>query len=131
MISSVIELVKLIVGGITDSFKGKRDLKKAIIDNKIRLAKSEQEHNQDWELKQLDNAGYKDDILFYAFILVFVWAGFDPEGSKKFFDNISVLPSWFIKTWFWLIASVLGVKKIGDYLPSLFSGVRNTLKKKE
>ena len=131
MLSAVLDLVKMIVGGVTDSFKGKRELKKAITDNKIRLAKSEQEHNQDWELKQLSNAGYKDDVLFYAFVLVFVWAGFYPEASQKFFTNINTLPEWFLKTWFWIVASVLGVKKIGDYIPGVISGVRKTLKKKE
>lgn len=128
MISAIIELGKLIIGGVVDSFKGKQKIKKAVIDNKIRLAKSKQEHNQTWELKQLDNAGYKDDVLFYAFVLVFVWAGFDPEGSQKFFTNINTLPEWFLKTWFWIVASVLGVKKIGDYLPGVISGIRNTKK---
>jgi len=131
MISAILDVLKMIVGGVTDSFKGKRAIKQAIIENKIRLAKSEQEHNQDWELKQLDNRGYKEDVLFYAFIGMFVWAGFDPDGSTKFFTNIGTLPEWFIKTWFWLVASVLGVKKIGDYLPGTISGIRNTLKKKE
>ena len=129
MITAILELGKMIVGGITDSFKGKREIKKAVVQNKIRLAQSEQEHNQDWELKQLENRGYKEDVLFYAFILMFVWAGFDPDGSQKFFTNINTLPEWFIKTWFWLVASVLGVKKIGDYLPNLVSGVRKKSKK--
>ncbi len=124
MIATIIELGKLIIGGIADSFKSKRKLKKAIVDNKIRLAQSEQEHNQNWELKQLSNAGYKDDVLFYAFVLVFVWAGFYPEASQEFFTNINTLPEWFLKTWFWIVASVLGVKKIGDYLPVVVSGLR-------
>lgn len=129
MLSVLLDLGKMIIGGVKDNFEGKRKIKQAITENKIRLAQSKQEHNQDWELKQLDNAGYKDDVLFYAFILVFVWAGFDPGGSKEFFTNINTLPLWFIKTWFWLIASILGVKKIGDYLPAAIQGVKSAMKK--
>jgi hypothetical protein len=116
-------------GLIGDHFKSKRELKKAVTENKIRLAQSAQSHNQEWEMKQLDNAGWKDDILFYAFIGLFVWAGFDPDGAARFFANLNVLPDWFIKTWFWLIASILGVKKIGDYVPSLMGAIKDIVKK--
>ena len=122
-------LVTTIVGGIKDHFEGKRKVKQAITDNKIRLARSAQDHNQDWEMKQLENAGYKDDILFYAFIAMFVWSGIDPEGAGKFFENLKILPDWFIKIWFAVVASVLGIKKIGDYLPGMISGIKDILKK--
>ena len=129
MVSGVIELGKLLIGGIKNHFENKQKLKQAIVNNKIRLAEGAQSHNQEWEMKQLDNVGWKDDILFYAFILLFVWAGFDPEGAKVFFTNLNVLPEWFIKIWMWIVASIVGVKKIGDYLPGLISGVKGVFKK--
>lgn len=129
ILTTITSLGTMIIGGIKDHFAGKRKVKQAIIENKIRLAQSEQSHNQKWETMQLDNTGWKDDVLFYAFIAMFVWAGFDPEGSKQFFNNLNVLPVWFIKTWFWIVASVLGVKKIGDYLPGVISGVKAAMKK--
>lgn len=129
MISAIVELGSMIVGGVKDHFEGKRKVKRAIVENKVRLAQSEQSHNQKWEMMQIDNTGWKDDVLFYAFIVMFVWAGFDPEGSKAFFNNLNVLPEWFIKTWFWIVASILGVKKIGDYLPNAISGVKEAFKK--
>lgn len=129
MLTAIVSLGTMLIGGIKDHFEGRRKVKQAIIENKIRLAQSEQSHNQKWEIMQLDNTGWKDDVLFYAFIAMFVWAGFDPEGSKQFFNNLNVLPVWFIKTWFWIVASVLGVKKIGDYLPGVISGVKAAMKK--
>ena len=125
----LLSLATTIVGGIKDHFEDKRKVKQAITDNKIRLARSAQDHNQDWEMKQLENAGYKDDVLFYAFIAMFVWAGLDPDGARKFFENLEVLPDWFIKIWFAVVASVLGVKKIGDYRPGMISGIKEVLKK--
>lgn len=129
ILSPILDLGNTIVGGVVQHFKSKQDIKKAITNNRIRLAESEQSHNQDWELKSLDNAGWKDDVLFYAFIAMFIWAGFNPEGAKQFFENLNVLPEWFIKTWLWIVASVLGVKKIGDYAPGMISGIKKAFKK--
>lgn len=125
----MISIISAVVGGVVDHFKGKQRLKSAIMENNIRLAQSEQTHNQSWEMKQLENAGWKDDVLFYAFIGMFVWAGFDPDAAVIFFANLEVLPEWFVKIFMWLVASVIGVKKIGDYAPALIKGVKEAVKK--
>ena len=52
----------------------------------------------------------------------------DPDGAKEFFENLDSLPDWFVKIWFYIVASVLGVKKIGDYLPDVVSGVKDAFK---
>ena len=39
------------------------------------------------------------------------------------------MSDWFIKIWFAVVASVLGIKKIGDYLPGMISGVKEILGK--
>jgi len=129
MVTAIIELGKSIIGGFTEKSKAKHQRKMAVINRQTHLAESAQSHNQSWELKQLDNVGWKDDILFYAFLGVFVWAGVDPDGAKQFFENLQNLPEWFIKTWFYLLAGVLGVKKIGEYIPAAFTGIRGALKK--
>jgi len=129
IIGAVVGVVKNVFGLFGDHLEGKRRIKAAITENRVRMAESEQTHNQTWEMKQLDNAGWKDDILFYAFIALFVWAGIDPDGAALFFENLNVLPDWFIKTWFWLMASILGVKKIGDYVPALMGAIKDITKK--
>jgi len=125
----IVKIGEMVVGGITGHFRNKQKLKQAIVDNKIRLAESAQSHNQDWELRQLANVGWKDDVLFYAFIGMFIWAGFDPAGAKIFFTNLNVLPPWFVKIWMWIVASVVGVKKIGDYVPGIVKGIKDAVKK--
>jgi len=126
----IMGLVNTVVSGVREHFEGKRKIKQAIVENKIRLAQSTQEYNQDWEMKQLDNVGLKDDILFYSIIAMFVWSGFDPEGAKTFFINLNVLPEWFIKIFFWVVASVVGVKKVGDYLPGAVNSLREAMKRR-
>jgi len=128
LLSFLVSPIGEALGMVRDHFASKRRIKEAITENTIRLAQSEQSHNQIWEMKQLDNVGWKDDVLFYAFIAMFIWAGFDPTGAGVFFTNLQSLPEWFIKTWFWVVASVLGVKKIGDYAPALIAGVKAALK---
>jgi hypothetical protein len=117
-----------VVQGVIDWFKGQQEITKAAQNNKIKLLQSDQTHNQMWEMKQLENSGWKDDVLFYAFIALFVWSGFDPEGSAAFFMNVDLMPEWFKTTWMWLVASVVGVKKLGDYAPMLIQGVKDALR---
>ena len=88
MLSIFGDLVSTVIKGITGHFERKQRIQEAVTQNRERMAISEQTHNQDWELKSLENAGWKDDILFYAFIAMFIWAGFDPDGAKLFFENL-------------------------------------------
>ncbi len=124
----VFSLIKTVISGVTGYVEKKQELKRAVIDNKIFLARNKQSHNQDWEMKSLENAGWKDEVLFLSIIGMFIWAGFDPDGAREYFENLKVLPEWFVKIFMWLVASILGVKKIGDYLPSLVKSVKSAIK---
>lgn len=128
-IGPILNLGSTIVGGINDHFEGNRKIKQAITENKCRLAANRQSHNQDWEMKQLDGSGWKDDALFYAWLLFFAWTAYDPESAKQVFDNWNALPDWFIQITGVIIGSVVGVKKLGDTLPGLFRGIKDVLKK--
>lgn len=108
--------------------KQKHETKMAVERNRQRLAESEQTHNQKWELRQLENNGWKDDVLFYAAVGFFVWTGFNPEGAKEVIKAWEVLPDWFLQTWGWIVASVVGVHKLGDSLPALLKGCKDVLK---
>ena len=45
------------------------------------------------------------------------------------FANWDLLPEWYMQVTMWLVASVIGVKKVGDYLPGLISAVKEAVKK--
>jgi hypothetical protein len=122
-------LLEQVIGGVKDHFAGKRRIKEAVVENKIRLAGKDQDFNHEWEMKQLEGAGWKDDILFYFFIGIFIWTGFDPVGGAQFFANLETVPEWFLKLFGWMVAAVLGVKKIGDYLPSTLGAIKDLFKK--
>lgn len=127
ILGAVAGLATTLVQGVTGHFKQKQELKKAVMENRMRLAKSDQEFNHEWEMKQLENAGWKDDVLFFAWLAFFVWSGFDPEGAAEVIAAWSALPPWFLELTFWIVAAVLGVKKIGDYLPGAIKGIKDVL----
>jgi hypothetical protein len=126
-----IPILSDIVKGVAEVIKGKQKVKMAVIENKVRLAASQGEFNHEWEMKQLDNSGYKDDVLFYAVIGLFVWSGFCPERAAVVFANWELLPEWFLQITMWLVASVIGVKKVGEYLPGLIGSVKAALAKEK
>lgn len=78
-------------------------------------------------MKQLENAGWKDDVLFFAWIGFFIWSGLAPEQAGEVIVAWENLPDWFLQVTFWIVAAVLGVKKIGDYLPSAVRSLKDAV----
>lgn len=105
--------------------KAKADLELAIIQNKTRLALSENEANHEWEMAQLQD---KDKWLrwfsysmFTAPILVMVVA---PEYGKRIFENLEYVPSWLIEIWIALNGAVWGLSSLKGVVPSVIGSVR-------
>ncbi|NDV18146.1 hypothetical protein GO013_01770 [Pseudodesulfovibrio sp. JC047] len=127
LIGAVAGLLSTMVDGVSGHLKRKEELKKAVMENRMRLARSDRECNHEWEMKQLEHAGWKDDVLFFAWIGFFIWSGFDPDGAGEVLRSWENLPEWFLQVTFWIVAAVLGVKKIGDLLPGAVRGVKDAL----
>ncbi len=127
IIGAVAGLFTTIVEGVSGYMKQKQKIKKAVMENRIRLAQSDQEFNHEWEMKQLENSGWKDDVLFFAWIGFFIWSGLCPEEAGKVLAAWEALPEWFLQITFWIVAAVLGVKKIGDYLPVALKGIKDAM----
>ena len=129
ILDAVTSIASNVVGGVTDHFKDKRKLKSAKVEAKLKRLQEAQFHDQEWEIKSLEGNGWKDDILFYTWLGIIIWSGFFPEQATVFFNNLNIMPEWFIKIFFWLVASILGVKKIGEYAPNAVKGIKNAIKK--
>ena len=127
ILGAVAGLLTTIVEGVTGHVKQKQELKRTVMENRMRLAKSDQEFNHEWEMKQLENAGWKDDVLFFAWIGFFIWSGVDPERAAEVVQAWENLPDWFLQVTFWIVAAVLGVKKMGDYLPGAVRGIKDAM----
>lgn len=125
IMTAIAGLLTTVVNGVSGHLKQKQDLKKAVMENRARLARSDGEFNHEWEMRQLENAGWKDDVLFFVWIGFFIWSGFCPEAAGRVLQAWEQLPQWFLEITFWIVAAVLGVKKIGDYLPGMARGLRD------
>lgn len=128
IIGAVVGLFTTITQSVSDAVKRKQELKRAAHENRVRLLRSEQEQNHEWEMKQLENAGWKDDVLFYAWLGFFIWSGIDPERASGVITSWEMLPDWFLQITFWIVAAVLGVKKLGDYLPSALRNIGDAVR---
>lgn len=128
IIGPILEFGSVIAKGVIDNQKKKMELKGANLNSRIRMAEDEQSHNQDWEIKKLENAGWQDDILFYALLGMFVWAGINPTGAGVFFENLKKMPDWFQELSIVTFYGVIGLRKGQEYLPGIISGVRAAFK---
>ena len=102
----LLDIGKTLVGDWTAARQDKRAIKKAVTENKIRLAQNEQSHNSEWEMAQLQG---KDTLLRrVSFLLMsapFVIAVFDPASVHDYFTvALAVVPQWYQ----WAYVSILG-----------------------
>jgi len=124
IIGPIVEVVNTLIKGVADHFKQKQTIREKANERRAELASDQQSFNHEWELRGLENAGWKDDVLFYAIIGMYAYSAFDPEGATKVFDNWNVIPEWFSTITMWMVAAVLGVKKIGDYAPPAIAAIK-------
>ncbi|GAB7023771.1 hypothetical protein [Salidesulfovibrio brasiliensis] len=127
IVAALAGLFSTVVDGVTGHLRQRQELKKTVMENRMRLASSDREFNHEWEMRQLENTGWKDDVLFFAWIGFFIWSGVFPEKAGEVIRAWELLPQWFLEITFWIVAAVLGVKKIGDYLPGMARGLRDAL----
>ena len=129
ILGAVSELAKTGIQSITGIVKRHQELKAAKTENEARLLRSDQSHNQAWEMRALTNAGWKDEALFILIMAMWVYSAIDPEGAKVIFTNWKEsIPEWYQQITMWLVASVIGVKKIADYGPALVAGLKSAFK---
>lgn len=129
MFTAIATLIGTIVTGITSTLRGKQKIKAAVIENRARLAASTQEYNAAWELRALENAGWKDELLFLSIIGVYVYSAVDPDGAAVMFKNWEAIPEWFRTVTLWTVASIVGIKKLADYGPPLVKGIKDVFGK--
>lgn len=108
--------VDLVKGFFTDFKEGrenKRKINAAVTENKIKLALSEQSHNKNWELAQIED---KDSLLrrfsFFMLSMPFIVAMFSPEKVKVYFDvAIAAVPEWYQYAYMVILGAIWGVSE--------------------
>lgn len=109
-------LANVVTGWVGDYQKGrehKREISEAVTKNKIRLAESEQTHNQNWELSQIEG---KDKILrrlsFALMSAPFVIAIFNPDAVNEYFSvGLASMPEWFQYQYMAILGAIWGISE--------------------
>ena len=127
-----------IIDGVKEWNKGRVELKKkhldiksAVAENKARLLRDEGSNNHEWEMANLeDKDKWLRRISFGMFAGPFIWALFDPDGVKTYFDTaLASMPEWYIQLFAAMIGGVWGFSALKNSIPAIVGGVKNALKK--
>ena len=94
--------------------ENQRNIEKAVADNKIRLALSEQEYNQAWEMAALEGRDtWLRRVSFAMWSFPLVWAYFSPGAAKAYFvDSLSGLPDWYVAGYLAITGAVWGLSEL-------------------
>lgn len=95
------------------SRENQRQVKKAVTENRIRLAQSEQSHNQAWEMAALEGGDkWLRRVSFFLLSFPLVWAGFDPESARAYFSEaLGVLPDWYTGAYIGVLGAIWGLSE--------------------
>jgi hypothetical protein len=91
-----------------------RKIESAVAENKIRLALSEQEHNQQWEMAALEGRdNWLRRISFALWTWPLVWAFFSPGAARVYFsESLAGLPEWYVAGYLAMTGAVWGVSEL-------------------
>lgn len=97
-----------------DKRKDQREIERAVAENKIRLAQSVESHNQAWEMAALEG---RDALLrrlsFAAWSTPLIWAAFDAEGAKFYFEqSLGALPEWYVAGYLAITGAIWGIAEL-------------------
>lgn len=111
-------IISGLIAGIFQDWQAKRkdqrDIERAVAENKIRLAQSEQTHNQAWEMSALEG---RDNLLrrasFLAWSTPLLWAAFDAPGAEAYFKvALGALPDWYVGGYLAITGAIWGIAEL-------------------
>lgn len=106
------------------------NIKLAEKQNKARLLQSTQDNNHEWEMANLtDKDKWLRRISFGMFSAPFVWALFDPEGVRRYFEEaLAVMPEWYIQLYAGMVGGVWGFAALKNSVPSIVGGIKKAMR---
>lgn len=92
----------------------KRQVERAVTENRIRLAQSAQEHNQEWEMRALEGRdNWLRRLSFGMWSAPLLWAYFDPAGARAYFtESLAGLPEWYVGGYLAITGAVWGLVEL-------------------
>lgn len=106
------------------------DIKLAEKQNTARLLSDEQGNNHAWEMANLtDKDKWLRRTSFFMFAAPFVWALFDPQGVKDYFEvALASMPEWYIQLFAAIVGGIWGFSALKNSLPAVVGGIKKAFK---
>lgn len=126
----IIDGVKEWNNGRVELKKKHLDIKNAVAENKARLLRDTNSNNHEWEMANLeDKDKWLRRISFTMFAAPFIWALFDPDGVKEYFDvALASMPEWYIQLFAAMVGGVWGFSALKNSIPSIVGGIKKAIK---
>lgn len=125
MFASILELGSTLANGVISCIKGKQELNRAVIDNKIRLAQSTEQYNHEWEMAQLrDQDWFIRRISFILIVAPAFITCFCPSCGEHIFTVFNTLPHWYTEMFGTIMFAVWGIHAIKNPLSSILSAAK-------
>ena len=118
MIAALLAIAGQVAGSFVEDWKAKREnarqVERAVTENRIRLAQSEQTHNQEWEMRALEGRdSWLRRVSFFMWSAPLLWAYFDPAGAKAYFtESLAGLPEWYVGGYLAITGAVWGLSEL-------------------
>ena len=93
-------------------------VRQAEVESHVKRLESAQEHEQNWEIAQIQNSGWKDEYLTIVLSIPLI-ACFIPGLDVYVLRGFNVLlntPEWYRWTVMIMIGAVFGYRKIADFM---------------
>jgi hypothetical protein len=120
-------IISSVVGGVSDYFKGKQELKKVKLeaDKKVMIARAEAEvtrmlrqAEQDYDLDRQAmmnmNNSWKDEFILLIFSLPIIFSFFPQTKSHvdEGFNALEGIPDWFMYLFVGIVVSIYGLRSL-------------------
>lgn len=134
---SFLKIFDFISKPITQLIKNRGEIKKAkhvrdlsIIDNQARLAQDKESNNHSWEMESLKgNSQYLRIVCFIQLALPLTITCIWPDKGREIFDNLAVVPPWFVQMYMIVIGSIWGIHEFKSAAPQVIAAVLSRTKK--
>ena len=124
-------LLSPIVKGVKDYVLSEQEIKKAEKQNKARLLLGTQSNNHEWEMANLtDKDKWLRRISFGIFVFPMIWAAFDPDAVKEYFEvALQAMPQFYIQIVLSMVGGIWGISVLKNSVPALIGGITKAIRK--
>lgn len=124
----IVSFLMNVGGGLLETWRKKKErqdrVEEAVTNSKIRLAESQQSHNETWELAQINgqDKGLRR-VSFTVWSFPAVWAVFDPDRVRESFAAaLQALPEWYVYGYLAMTGAIWGIAEMRSL--GFFRGVQ-------